>query len=128
MNRHVHLVSFLRKMIRKHSAKGSSKDTAPPRSSTAARLADYRGAQSAPLAGYGITTVPGLYHTMSASPGSPGLEGATGGFSASDPEDGATAGVSALGFHHKEPKEVKVSALVRRGTLTQGRTAVCVRK
>lgn len=67
------------------------------------------------MAGYGITTLPGLYHTMSGSPGSPAaLEGAVGGGSASDPEDlveyvhGLSIAHRPQQSQHKDSKEVKV--------------------
>ena len=109
-------------MLRKQAAKSSkeksttSSSTASSRSTTAARLADYTGAQSAPLAGYGITTVPGLYQTMSQSPGSPGLEGgATGGFSAAavDTTDDIAAGVSDLAFHQEKKEKVRISCVMQ---------------
>ena len=109
-------------MLRKQAAKSSkeksttSPSTASSRSTTAARLADYTGAQSAPLAGYGITTVPGLYQTMSQSPGSPGLEGgATGGFSAAavDTTDDIAAGVSDLAFHQEKKEKVRISCVMQ---------------
>ena len=105
---------MLRKQAGKSGKEKSTTSSTTRSSTTAARLADYTGAQSAPLAGYGITTVPGLYHTMSQSPGSPGYEGgATGGFSTLDATEDVASGVAELGIHHKETKEVRVNIVPR---------------
>lgn len=96
-------------MIKKFTGKGSkekSSDTPnQPKTVTAARLADYTGAQSAPLAGYGVTTVPGIFHfhSMSSSPGSPAEEGAVGGYAPPDTE-GASQAVKEITLQPKEPK------------------------
>ena len=100
-------------MIKKFTGKGSkeksSNTTTQPKPNTAARLADYTGAQSSPLAGYGVTTVPGIFHVqaMSSSPGSPAEEGAVGGYTPADPVASAGAAMEELTVQPKESKVIR---------------------